>query len=947
MDLITIVFAVISTVMEDTSEEGFPQMKERAKVSQTVYLTRVNKNHDHQGAGNFQGRLRIIPKSITLIVFFIGLFCWSGCACFDEKPSTLETTLESQALQMAALGDRLGRCEHQWQTNADELMRYNQVTMRDLEVFREEQAQLRESVHGMDERWSVQAQYLRSRQRQMQQELTDLNQGVRAVDERLTTVDQGMQEKIESRHRALTRDIEAVDTKAQTGNEQIAKLRAQANTLAEDLSALQKEQQAMGTLLAADNEEIVDHLSTMTQNQGKLSDSLVQTQSTAHHAVEKLALVDGKQDQLVEWTQVHSKRVETLDEEAQARHVALTTEVKQIKKRAGSMQNKLAANQKSLAKTTTERFDRLETQHQAAEDQSNQQHKALVQHMNTLEQQGVAVRGQLTEVIANQSAQTEEAAAGFGGVTQSQSQIKNLIQEQGEEFDSLEATLQADHQQLAGQISEVQSATQAVSKQVGKIQQTSRNQAKSHSEALAGLADSLGNTHKELQEENLTTRQVIQDANEDTKQQHAAVDKQLAGLRQGQKNLQDWTKCQDKEDTKQQQAAQERHDDLTQDLAEIKQQGRELKTQLAQTRQASTEQGLKAQSQRDELLQGQAHMKEKLKQQATQEQLAQTTQAGTEQNLKAQAQRDQLIQGQAHIKEKLKQQATQEQLGRAAQASTEQNLKAQAQRDQIVKNQARIENQLKQQTTAQQKADHKTNDKMMGLSKQINAVQGSVNDQKDAQTRSHADLKAQTQTGFSQLNKQQVELQGSVQQQERELQTLQQKTEAQDKLLRNQAARLDSLNKTLATQVQHVVQSQDKLKKDLQGDNKATADTLHKRSTELQQQLKQMTQMLVQLESRLQKTSADLNKNVQNSSAAERKGTQALQNELQQLQKTVGQVRNVQKSLQQQLERLQKTVQAQHRQQSAELTQIKKKVTEPKTAPKKKPKNSQPKTEEK
>ena len=439
--------AVFSTVMEDSCEEGCPAMKNLKKVVQSVSSVDAGLKQKTVRRINIRKCLGSpTVRMITLSTLLMGLFCLGGCLQSEKKPTRLEMTLESQALQMAALSDRLARCEHQWQTNAEEFMRYNQVAMRDIEVFHQEQLRLRASIHSMDERWTVQNDYLRNRQGHFQQGLADLNKAVKATDGRVMTVNNSLKEKIEDTHQELSHELDQLARTSTVCNRQIGQLQTQADSIAMDVNEVQQQQHAMQKLMAEDNQAIVGHLTSVTQNQSQFQDTLDDTRTSTHLAVEQLQEVDQKQDQLVLWTQTHSQRIAQIDHSATDRHETLTTEVRQMQQLTGTVQKRLGDSQRRLSQQSTKRFDRLESQHEQLIDLTQQNKQRLERLQESTTTQHTSLENRILDVAdtsKNVSVQAHRA-------DQSVTQQLNGLDQQIADLSEKQNQWQAEHSAEAG-----------------------------------------------------------------------------------------------------------------------------------------------------------------------------------------------------------------------------------------------------------------------------------------------------------------------------------------------------------------------------------------------------------------------------------------------------------------------------------------------------------------
>lgn len=766
-------------------------MMKKVRVSQNVHSHLKMTHRDRREAERKRGHLGSISNIIHLICVFIGLSCLSGCMESEKEPSALEMTLESQAIQMAALNDRLARCEHQWQTNADELNRHNQVTMRDLNAFREEQSGLRKSIYDMDGRWSTQQEYLRNRQGQFQQGIADLNRAVRETDGRLATVNQTLREQIETAQQQLNRELDLLSANAVACNEQIDLLQTETRVIGNDVSDIQNQHRSLRTLLTADNQEISGHLSTVAQNQERIKETLGRTSSTAQNAVDKLQVVDSKQDQVMQWTQVHSQRVEKIDQGANARHVALTTEVKQVQQMAGTIQGQLANSHSQLTETAGMRFDRLEGQ---------------------------------------------------------QDTLTNQMSHNGQKLDNLNRSIVVRHESLETQLLAVADTGKSVSTQV--------------------------------------------------RQGDEALGQQLTEIDQDQEKLLVWAMRQDEQQKQLQTQEAAQSSAVDQTLGTIQQQGAEIQDQLTGMSQNQTDLAQEVTSRFGGVTAYQAQMARGLNRQDEKIETLNETLTQGAMDLGGEIQ-----DSQDHLTRQITEQgvATRQRIAETSLA-LEQKLDGQNSRleGQHRNDQVQLEHLGAQQEKllaqgAQQRSD-------------LEEVDTALAQQGQAILAGQADLGQQTVTRINQLKAQQAQIMAADLRQEQQLKQFQQATESQGQSMADRAAHLESLNQTLITQIHKVDAGQDQLQRDINSSQTATTVTVRERSEELHAQLIILSTILGRLEGRLEQTATHLTQSVQNGVQQDAQGTRALQNELQQLQKTVGQISNLQQNLQEQLTRLQATV---------------------------------------
>ncbi len=766
-------------------------MMKRVRVSQNVHFQLKLMHRDHREAERQRSHPRSISKIIYSTCVFIGLCCLTGCMESEKEPSALEMTLESQAIQMAALNDRLARCEHQWQTNADELNRHNQVTMRDLNAFRTEQSGLRKSIYDMDARWSTQQAYLRNRQGQFQQGISDLNRAVRETDGRLATVNQTLHDQIDSTQQQLNHELDQLSANAVACNEQIDLLQTETRVIGNDVSEIQNQHRSLRTLLTADNQEIAGHLSTVAQNQEQIRETLGRTRSTAQSAVDKMQVVDGKQDQVMQWTQVHSQRVEKIDQGANARHAALTTEVKQMQQMAGTIQGQLASSHSQLSETAGIRFDQLEGQ---------------------------------------------------------QGALASRVSHNGQKLDDLNRSIVVRHESLETQLLAVADTGRSVSTQV--------------------------------------------------RQGDAALGQQLTDLDQDQEKLLVWAERRGEQQKRLQTRQAAQSSAIRQTLGTIQQQGTEIQDQLAGMSQNQTDLTQQVTSRFGGVT---AHQ-------------AQVVLSMNRQNEKIDAVNETLSQGardlegeiqtsQDHVTQHMTEQgaATRQRIAEASLA-LEQKLDGQdARREgQHRSDQAQLEHLDAQQERLLAQGTQQRFD--------LAKVNTALTQQGNAVLAGQADLGQQTGAGIDQLKSQQAEIMAADLRQEQQLKQFQRATESQGQSMAERAAHLESLNQTLITQIHKVDAGQEQLQRDVSNAQTATAVTVRERSEDLHAQVIILSTILGRLEGRLEQTATHLTQSVDNGAQQDARGTRALQSELQRLQKTVGQISDLQQSLQEQLTRLQATV---------------------------------------
>ena len=363
----------------------------------------------------------------------IGPFLWGFMAlitCFGSTGCTkrLEQALEAQTAQLETLNSRLTRCEQQWQATADDFILLNQMAMRDLDTFRQEQEDLRDKIQAMDESWIVESEYVRHRQKQFQEGLVEVNTSIVATDRQIQSVQENLDTKIDDRHASLSQAID-------TSNEQLALLHTRANELARDANAVQQKLRAQ---LTAGNTEIGEHLDTLALNQEGLQQTLDQTQTSAGLAVEQLQLVNAKQDRLAQWTQEHSEQLNQValgesshnqalkaDTARLARHLEqLTAQHNQWTEQAGQQarqQNNQQAQLIDVARDNSSKLDHL----QFTQDENTQKQQAkafgyynsLDERLATIEEQGGQLGEQVTHLTQGQEGLRADAESQLSDLT--------------------------------------------------------------------------------------------------------------------------------------------------------------------------------------------------------------------------------------------------------------------------------------------------------------------------------------------------------------------------------------------------------------------------------------------------------------------------------------------------------------------------------------------------
>lgn len=912
--------------MDDVSEEGCPPMENSTKVSYVVFKNpALSHYHTEKAAAKHQGRLTVHISTITLLALFIGLILLGGCVDSEKEPSRLELTMESQAMQMAALSDRLARCEHQWQTNTEELMRYHQVAMRDLDAFGQEQVRLRASIHGMDERWTVQNEYLRNRQGQFQQGLLDLNKAVKATDGRIMVVNKTLKDEIATKHQLLAQNLDRVAHTSTLCEQEINTLQNQAEAIAMDVNAVQEGQYMLKSLVANDNQTIVGHLNSVAQNQEHLQETLNNTQETAQGTAKQLQSVDGKNDQIIVWTQTHSQRVEQLDQAAADRYVSLTKEAQQVQQRTGSMQDTLSANQRRLSEQTMGRFDNLEGQHKQLIDLTQQNRLKIEKLDASLTERHAALDSRIQEVGdtgKNVSVQVRRAdqqrkqadlviAQQLTGLDQTQNRLMTWTEAQNQQQQEAETRAQGRHAALTSQLDTLQQQETQLQQQVAKVAEKQVAVAQDTTTRLAGLDEQHQQLLQRTQEQGQSQQQgqrriatqlgtlatqvegiqeqgtglstqmteVIQ--NQDVLAQDTAT--RLNGLGLQQRQLLDQTQLQGQSQQQALSRVDQKVTSLATQMGEVHQQGTKLNQQMIEVAQKQDVLSQETDTRFDGVTTRQTQMFQVLEQQnKTMDNLGNTV---TTQHRRLTDQVQTLVQ-------------TSEAIGEQAGIS-----------------------HLEQQKQAQQLADlHTQQQQLHDWTQQQNNRQAN---QEELTKRRHTALVDHHQKDHGE---QRLLLD--------QLAKLRQSTATQSQQLAERAAGLESLHQTLLAQVGKVDASQIRLQKEIQQGHSTTTKNLRDRSEDLQTHLNTLAQMLTRLEGRLEETTTDLDKSVKTGAQIDHAATRNLQRELTGLVKTVGNITSMQQSLQQQLDRLQTRLRDQHRRELNDLTEIKEKLIEKKPAAK-------------
>ncbi len=519
----------------------------------------------------------------------IGPFLWGFMAlitCFGSTGCTkrLEQALEAQTAQLETLNSRLTRCEQQWQATADDFILLNQMAMRDLDTFRQEQEDLRDKIQAMDESWIVESEYVRHRQKQFQEGLVEVNTSIVATDRQIQSVQENLDTKIDDRHASLSQAID-------TSNEQLALLHTRANELARDANAVQQKLRAQ---LTAGNSEIGEHLDTLALNQEGLQQTLDQTQTSAGLAVEQLQLVNAKQDRLAQWTQEHSEQLNQValgesshnqalkaDTARLARHLEqLTAQHNQWTEQAGQQARQQNNQQAQLIDVTRDNSSKLDhLQFTQDENTQKQQAKAfgyynsLNERLATIEEQGGQLGEQVTHLTQGQESLRADAESQLSDLTtnwQQQSedvsaQLEALRQGQREldVHDSLQQIAQQ-HQSLQEQVTQsTENQERVLSSTTAQVQKMMESHTLSLRQELASLGQMLNQLKRSMKTSSTELADKLQNRSKQQTQDLKSISENLEDLEAALKTIGQVQEHLDKTLVELNQSVQQQHKDLS------------------------------------------------------------------------------------------------------------------------------------------------------------------------------------------------------------------------------------------------------------------------------------------------------------------------------------------------------------------------------------------------
>ncbi|MFC1760817.1 hypothetical protein ACFL6U_01900 [Planctomycetota bacterium] len=507
----------------------------------------------------FVQRNSVAILGLVLLAMMLG-----GCQQGEKEPSRLEISMEGQALQMAAINDRLSRSEHQWQANAEELLRGNQMAMDDLTYFREEQVRLRETLQDMDERWEEKNNHLGNRQKTLQVSLDELGQTISHNDARYSARSQALDGKLDNQHQILTNEIQTVRKTNAAFSLQVGELQTTTQLIQSDIDSLQDRQGELTETVSQNRIQLLESLAVVVKNQQALDADLVQVQETTEQAAQHLTQVGSKQDRMLGWIGEQEQRLLHATRLVNNHHETLSSQLAHTDQQTADVKGQLAqalTNQQELKKQVEQNFARASHRQEQLlgwskqqDDQQALRDAIVTGRQETLEDALLSLDGRIQECVnqlsESQGQFSQQTAANLSQLTQQQERLLEQARARQTQLQQIDKTENQHQTVLISRLNVIQDGNTTAQAQLQQIQQRQQNatdqthgrfdridkqqaallevnqtnvqQTEALGQALNNQSQQLGNQQEQLQQ-----------IHKDTNDHHSVVTAQLSSLQEG------------------------------------------------------------------------------------------------------------------------------------------------------------------------------------------------------------------------------------------------------------------------------------------------------------------------------------------------------------------------------------------------------------------------------
>ena len=390
-------------------------------------------------------QVRIASYRLFPLVVFAGAMLLTGCQQQAEGPTLVEATLEAQAIQMAAINDRLAHAEHHWHANIEALHRQTQMTDYNLNGFREEQVRFRDVLVELEEDWSEKDRRLRNRQGQIQQAVRDLDKTLATSDGRALNEAKILHSTLQINHASLTSNLTSLSRND--------------SNLSRQISALQ---QTTGNVLE-EVDDVSDDLKTVKANQRRIKAIAKETANVSTTAVRHIQQVEKNQGQLLDWTDTQDEQQQLQAARDTKRHASLAKDIAAVDnhvKQQGARVRKLAAENgerhTALTKDLAAVDRRLQThaaRREALAAESRQRHETLTKDIAAVDSHLTQQTAELTEQHRKLAQKTKTSADLVTSADDTEMrEIKTALSHQGEAIDAQTQMLGRVHKDITAQL---------------------------------------------------------------------------------------------------------------------------------------------------------------------------------------------------------------------------------------------------------------------------------------------------------------------------------------------------------------------------------------------------------------------------------------------------------------------------------------------------------------
>ena len=357
-------------------------------------------------------RAALVVVTVAIVPGLTG--CGKQMARIEESQLKLQTMVEANAQQIAAIVDYTKQNQHQLQTAVAAIKDVQSGTKKvsaDIINLENEQLALQEMVQNNNRQLDDNVAAIEQNQKQLQARIGDIQNGTKKVAADIITLGNEqitLQEMVQSNSRQLTDNAAAIEQNQQQLQARIGDVQNGTKKVDADIIALGNEQITLQEMVQSNSRQLADNAAAIEQNQQQLQARIGDVQNGTKKVDADIIALGNEQITLQEMVQSNSRQladnaaaIEQKQYERQGRIEGVQKNIQKLANSINVLENNLLKLQEIFQSSTQDLFSIMDIadREQLKFEERIQKHlQALTDSLSAIEQSQAQLQNKIVDV---------------------------------------------------------------------------------------------------------------------------------------------------------------------------------------------------------------------------------------------------------------------------------------------------------------------------------------------------------------------------------------------------------------------------------------------------------------------------------------------------------------------------------------------------------------------